>query len=457
MIRWIVALTTLLLAGCVTTREVVYTDGYRDGYREYRYDDRYRDDYHRDERYGYAPRSDARGDYYYGQASYGYDYPSWYIDYPAYYSVFYPMYRSWYDPYWYPNYYYGVTYYPRNYFSIGFGNHWGSGWRYGWQYYSPYRYSWADNYYDWRPWRGYHDRWNRNHRPTPRYGSARNEAERLSRTSDWNRGHVARYDQGRRDDEGRREAINRYGASRGADYGSRAAPRQDPGVRGFGVRQPDDDVRRTGRYDAPRQAPATRGFGVPATRERGADYGNVDRDAMRYEQSAPSPARREAGRYGGVPERGYDDGGVALPRGGVPTRAYENRREPILRDASRPLPRSYDDGGATRWRTPDRDESYASPAPVARGYAPEPQRSVERRGRGYDAGPAPAYSVAEPRYSAPEPRYEAPAPRYEAPEPRRETREEPRFERSESRFDGGDRGGNRGGDEVRRVGGNRDD
>lgn len=477
MIRWIALLSTLVLAGCVTQREVVYRDVYRDGdYRDSRYSSEtyYRDDdrYYDDGSY-YAPASSGRGDYYYGSASvgygYGYDYPSWYVDYPAYYSVFWPMYRSWYDPFSYSGYYYGVTYFPRNYLSIGFS----SGWpRYSSWAYSPYRYSWADNYYDWRPWHSYHSG-NRHYRSTPRYGSSRNEAERLSRMGDWrgaggvrrDRGAYDRgnegYDGGRYDGE-RSTAYGRYGTSRGgsrdADYGSRTAPRVDPGTRGFGV--PSQDVRRTG-LGSERQDPGTRGFGVPVEGRvrRGADSGgftgsggygeaprragsNAQREADRY--AAPQPLREPAaGNYQRAP-RGYDAGnadrGYTLPRQGSRRVAegYDDMPSAAPREYSRPEPQPRRYEAPVRGYESGRGAVYSAPMPAGRGYS----APSEPRGGGY-AAPVRGYDAGA---SAP-----APAPRYSAPEP------SPRFEREETRSESrGDRGG-RSDSGVRRVGSNRDD
>ena len=507
MIRRIVVLSSLLalLAGCVTTREVVYRDGYYDNGRS---DNRYYSDGARyadgnngyyDERYSrsgssvYAPATSGSGDYYYSRPSYASSYPSWYVDYPAYYSLFWGLNRSWYDPFSYPNYYYGVTYYPRNYFSISFNSGWGGSHygHYGYQYYSPYRYSWVDNYYDWSPWHNHAYSNNRYHQPTPRYGSARNEAERLSRMSDRNAyygqnsggSYDGQRDRGLSNPDRRETAFGTYGTardgSRAADYGSRTAPRQDVGTRGFGV--PTDggtdsyrDVRRNAAYGTPgatRQDPGTRGFGVPvdgATQPRAlpstrgfgvenpqTDPGNAVSAPTGYRRDARYGAQREVGRYGNeaMPsegselrprferesrQRGYDDG-VALPdkvdRGIAPRAAsgYERGYErapsaPVAREFSRPaMPsRSYD-AEPSADRMPAR-ESY-SEAP-SRGYAPAPEtQNYSAPSRGYDSGES------APSDSAPAPQYES----------RSESR-------SESNSDSGsDDGG------VRRMGNNRDE
>jgi hypothetical protein len=473
MLRWIAALAAVLtLTGCVTER-VVYRDRYHDDY--YAGSSAYADRYAGDGSY-YSPSYSGRGDYYYGSTSYSYGYdnqPSWYWDYPAYYSVFWPMYRSWYDPYWYPNYYYGVTYYPRNYFSVSFNSGWGAS-RYSNWYYSPYRYSWVDNYYDWSPWYGHSSR-HRDRYQTPRYGSARNEAERLSRQSDWNaNGYGAnaygggRYDRNRVEE--RSTAFGRYGTTRsgarGADYGSQPVPRQLPNERGFGVQTQNDrsygrsgDVRRTAAYGAQssdtRQLPNERGFGVPV------DSRNPQRDAG-YETNAPR----------GVPSRGYGEPAPSAPRYSMPqTRGYDRVAPEASREAARygsSPSRSYDTGvsvprrsaPATSYQrdyTPRQAETpvvreYSRPAPVARGmdvpqrdYRSAPRETYVPQQRSYASAPAPrSYDTggAAPRFeSRPEPRSE---PRFES---RPEPRSEPRSESRSSSDDGG----------VRRVGSNRDE
>lgn len=409
MIRWIaIAATLSMLGGCVTT-EYVYRDRYYDGHLA---PGHYAEDtYYADGSY-YSPPRSGYGDYYYAP-----DYYSWY-EYPAYSSLFWPLHRSWYDPYWYPNYYYGVTFFPRNYLSIGYSYGWP---RYRRWYYSPYRYSWVDNYYDWRPWYRGHN----NHYP-PRYGSARNEAERLSRRADegWGYGRVAeRQSQDRRDtrvsDAVRRTPYGTYGASRDpardADYGNAAVPRRDRGA-AYG--------RNT------RQDPGMRGFGVPM--QPGARVGSEV-----YSSDAQYGAQREARR------RGAYESGLALPR-------------------SRQMP-AYDRGGYSRgqpseaMRAPRAAREYDSSGDVrvSREYA-QPERSgyeapVSHYGgsrHGDDAGvrAAPSYSAPEPQsFQTPEPSVRD-APRFEA----RESRETD-YSRSESRSHDDSR------DEVRRVGNNRDD
>lgn len=186
MIRLISLLATIvMLAGCVvheTYREPYYVDGRNSGgYYSAPGGDYYESDGYYGDGYSYQSGYPS-GDYYYGYDS-GYDVTSsWYVD-SFYYSLFWPI-NYWYrDPFWYPGYHYGVTWFPRNYFgvSVSYGSYWPH--RHStYLAYSPYRYAWVDNYYDTRPWHGRsrprydYDRYY----PLPRYGSAQNEAERLS-------------------------------------------------------------------------------------------------------------------------------------------------------------------------------------------------------------------------------------------------------------------------------------
>lgn len=86
MLRWIALLSTLLLSACVTTREVVYRDGYYPTSSERYYSDQRSDGPYvsRDGSY-YAPAYGGSGDYYYRDDLYA---PAYYLDYPAYYSLF---------------------------------------------------------------------------------------------------------------------------------------------------------------------------------------------------------------------------------------------------------------------------------------------------------------------------------------------------------------------------------
>jgi hypothetical protein len=163
----LLAVAMLTLAGCAT-----YPSGY-----SYRYDERA---YYAGDRDYYA------GDYYRGTPDrYGdvYWHDTWW---PYYSLVLRPVYSAYYDPWYTPGFYYGVTYFPR-YHGLGWASY---GWPYGFAY-SPYRYSWWDNYYDWS-WHqprhrharhhGDHDDWRprvRDH-DRPRFGSEHNAYERVA-------------------------------------------------------------------------------------------------------------------------------------------------------------------------------------------------------------------------------------------------------------------------------------
>ena len=202
MTRFLLLLALAALGGCATTSSDYYRDGryYGDSgyYDDGRYyDGGYADDgYYRDRYYdgGYAGGDYYYGDYYGGGYA-GYGYASDYLMWPAYYSIFWPISHWYVDPYYYPGYYYGVTYFPRDYWSLSltWGNSYRSGWGYsygGYMAYSPYRYSWADNYYDWYPWYSQHSHYHDRHNDLPRYGSARNEAERVVALRNQERGQL---------------------------------------------------------------------------------------------------------------------------------------------------------------------------------------------------------------------------------------------------------------------------
>ena len=352
MKRWITLLTAAaVLSGCVTTREVVYREPYRsDGYYAqapaYEYE-RQGDSY-------YSPAYSDQGDYYVG-AGYGASNYGWgvsYFDYPVYYSVFWPINRWYYDPFAYPGYYYGVTWFPRSYFSLSLG--YGGGWRsHGWLSYSPYRYSWVDNYYDWRPW---YDRYPsyRHHYPTPRYGDARVEASRL--------------------------ADLRRPAPRSPYYGNGASHMQGgmaPSHRG-NSRAPDygtsrQDVRRVG-AGAPRATPNTGVFGNPT---RGTPGGSRIQGAPRSQMpgtptGAGNNSRNEVERFSGqrtLPSRGA----TSMPS--IGERQSQDRRGYDL-PATRTAPRPYtsDTGIPIRGSQPKPQVRELAPA------AQMPARSAPVRG-----------------------------------------------------------------------------
>lgn len=487
-------LLATVLGGCATTPYTYYGER---GYERYPSEpDRGYDDGYYDDDYGYD------GSYY--------AYPD-YIEYPAYYSLFWSFNRNYVDPYWHPHFYYGVTWFPRNYFSVSYRSwpRYSYAYRYGWPHYSylsysPYRGAWSDYYYDWYPWYSHHSGYHYQ-QPyyAPRYGSAGNEAERLSRFTRYaenpGRGGYF-YDDGpsprRWDDRAgqREEVIERREAVRGADYSGRGSDRIDPGVGGFrggadsrgasyggGRVERGADSRRYGdsrgevsRGSLPdsgaRTDPGVSGFQNPRNNAtplpRGEPRAPVDRDSREQirqygndrradSEGIPYPYRSDTGSRGG-----YGRGASTAPREdgrGYSAPAIRDREPQLSREAN-----AWRSGGSTRDSSPEpsyREDSsrggWSTPAP-SRSREADRYQAPERSQPRYEAPePSPRYEAPErsPRFEAPErsqPRYEAPepSPRFEAPE-----RSEPRFEapeRSEPRYEapdppardfGGDDGG----------------
>ncbi len=368
MMRWITLLTAaVVLSGCVTTREVVYREPYSsDGY------------------YAQAPAYERQGDSYYSPSYSGYgdyyvgaSYDSRYFDYPAYYSVFWPINRWYYDPYAYSGYYYGVTWFPRSYFglNLSYGNHWHN---HGWLSYSPYRYSWVDNYYDWRPW---YDRYPsyQHHYPTPRYGDARVEASRLADL----RRPVARHSYYGDNGGNRIQSGNRapsYTGNRAGNYGS---PR-------------DAAVRRVG-TGAPRATPNTGVFGNPTrSLPNRSGYQGTTRNPISGPSTGSDRSRNEVQRFSGQ---------RALPSRTSPANAPGERQAQDRRGYDLPGSRT-----APRSRTPDTHgipTRGVQPTPQVREYAPStPVRSAPVQ-RGIPSRPviretSPARDVAPVRSSFPD-------------------------------------------------------
>ena len=270
-----------------------------------------------------------------------------------------------------------------------------------------------------------------------------------------------------------------YGAARngqrGADYGSRTAPRQDPGTRGFGV---PTDVRRNG--------------SVRSNNVRGADYGNSSSTRQIPSRGFGVPTdtqQRSTGNAGSVPRRGADYGttrevervgdvrrsGSTRSYGGsttpAPTRSYSNPRSNVDSSRAEADRRGYDLPSSTprRYTRPatGSNESMSRQAPPRdvrtyddsnRGYSvptPQPRRyeaPVQQQApRGYGQSAPRSYSAPAPSYSAPAPQretYSAPA-RESYSAPSRESYSPPARESSRDSGSRGDSGG------VRRVG--RDD
>lgn len=438
MSRWKTALLlplALLLGGCVTYPTYSYRD---DGYgREVRYvgDDSY-----------YAATDGRYGDYYHGGYSYssgGYRYyaPD-YVSYSAYYSLFWPLHRSYHDPYWHPGFHYGVTYFPRNYFSVSFASGWRSHhhWAWGWGYpgysafygyshwYSPYRNSWADSYYDWdraRYWPRHreHDTGHGRFSTSlyaPRYGNARNQAERLA----W------------RERELRAPAGDGIatGIGRGAGAGGYAIPRTE---RDFAPqRAPSRGADYRG--GLAREPVQTQGFGVPVRPARSGVAPNT-RTAAPSREAFGSEGERWNGREPGLRPSREVDARDRLSREPQPVlRSRSHEAGPIGRPAAEPLYRSAPSTVAPNRREYARErESAYDVAPRTRSYREEPQPRLQRiapasrdyaapAARSYDMPQRPARGAmfggsAEPApraefRSAPAPRMEAaPAPRFEAP------------------------------------------
>ncbi len=379
------AVATLFASGCTTYDSYYYDRG--DGGDYYTHDRWY------DDGYGY----------------YGGHYGLW-----AYDSVLWPSYR-WYDPWYAPGYYYGISWSP-SWYGLSFGYHGRSRYGHPWAYhhYSPYRGSWWDNhhYYGGTGWRhGYRDRYS-----SYRFGSARNEAERLARLE---------------------------GADRPYARDGEARPARDPGRYGDGA-----------------LGARTRGFGVPVAPHesterapqrgdysRGIDYGDRAGNVEYVER------RREATR-----DAAWRDGRIepeyARERGDVRGRDYDWRRRDDGRERDAlPETRVLDSralGGETRARadaTPrwhrdasdgSRERTYVHETPTPR-YESQPRVEVyERDAREISIGRERSYESAS-RHEAPAPRYEAPAPRYEAPSRGNDAPSPSRSYDPPSRSEGGER------------------
>jgi hypothetical protein len=406
-----------LLGGCATYDEYSYRDGYYDD----RYDDRYYDDGYYDRRY------DDR--YYSSSYDVGYRYyaPD-YVHYHSYYSALWPTYRYWYDPYWSPGFYYGVTYFPRTYFGLNVGWH-------SWPYYaaySPYRYSHADNYYDWaglsRDRAASRQRYYGNNLP-PRFGSASNEAQMMANRS------------GVRD----RVGGGYYGGS--AQPGSFVAPDQARAARARGQRLPFEqsdwnydpygrDSQEYRGFTGPNDGRARGGYGRGGSGESSPSFQRGgDRDAYTRGRvdGYVAPTRGGNERYQRAPIRDErslqsqeiapDRGRYTRSRGGYDTRTSESGEGFLPRqtnDRHNPVfERHYNDA-------PQAQPGYEPRSrQIYRGRSQSPTQDAFQgapsRGRGYEPGAYPqsqGFQRAEPRSQ----------PRYEMPQRRMEPRSEPRFE-----------------------------
>lgn len=433
MYRWKTALLlplALTLGGCVTYPTYTYRDDVPG--REVRYVG---------ESTYYSPSYEGYGDYYsggyrYGSTGYRYYAPD-YISYSAYYSLFWPVNHWYHDPYWYPGFYYGVTYFPRNYFSVSFHSGWRGHsvprWGYGGAYsiafgyshwYSPYRYSWADSYYDWDRYRYQYRDNRRGHghyapaHSAPRFGHARNQAERLAwqeRERSIPRGDGIATGMGMR-------APTVYGnartPSRGADYGARGEPRsmqsyspERPHVRQAAARQAwseperyrsDAAIEHGDGSDGLRRGMGGRGAdadGLPLMRGPGVEGGRPGRGAaVRTHQETPVNRQRTYSDERTAPSmREFRDSSAREP---IRVREYSSEpRMQRVQPAREFVPQQRFEPAAPR--TEFRSERGGRSADVgARSFsAPEPAPRVERpRDEGFRSGPV-------------ESRREAPAPR----------------------------------------------
>lgn len=319
--------------------------------------------------YYYSDVYDDRGDYYYEPVRRPYHDHGWSLHYgwSPYYSALWPLYgyNGW------PGYYYGVTWFPRR-----FGWGWGD---WAWYHaYSPYRYSFWDNYYDWRA-----GDW-RDRRPGggPRFGSARNEAERLANmappppvgapgaTDRAGRGSVGGQPYSReRDAYGPESQDASLQARRSADpaqwrRGRDAGWRADP--------RTDDEFSLGGAPPLRERAPFRDRYSVPGSDARAPD-------AYRLRDEGQGRASRETvyrERMNTWPQRGEDPrlrrGNDGAPR---PLRRYEAPPQPYSRAPQRSEPsRSY--APQQRSEAPSRSYAPRSEAP-SRSYS-SPSRSETR-------------------------------------------------------------------------------
>lgn len=414
---------TALLGGCVTYDDYAYHDRY--------YADEYYGDRYVSQRYYYDEYGNRVyiNDYDVGRR-YGYGYGPDYLIYNTYYSALWPTYRYYYDPFWSPGFYYGVTYFPRTYFGLNVG--WYS-WPY-YQAYSPYRYSHADHYYDWWDNRS-RDRAShmQDHGHLPRYGSARNEAQYLARSTG-----------------ARGAAQNYYGAS--TQPGGIVDPIQARQTRARGGALPFER--------------SNRDWDIQPYGADGRGYGGF----TGHGTQAPVNARGQLGRGGAVDARGN----VPMPQDEAPVmrsqRGYDRRLE--RNDgfvAPAPSTRSLDRGG--RMTSPGSEYDTSSrqivPRQTREPYNPVFERHIDETPqvrsqpqfeprsrepyRNREIPQRPAYQPSmpiersaprtfersEPTFQRSEPSYQRSAPSYPRSEPRAQPSFEPRSAPSGGGYDSG--------------------
>lgn len=323
-------LVAALLAGCTT-----YPDSY----------------YASDDRYG--------GDYYYGRADRYYDDPYWGAY--AYDSIFWPTYR-WYDPWYSPGFSYGVSFFP-SWWGLSLG-HFG-GYHHHHHHYSPYRGSWWDNraYYGDAGWRhGYRDRYS-----GQRFGSARNEAERIARAEG-----IARP---QRDDsaglrsyspESRRggDYLSRGSRSRGIDYGDGGTPRGEDAMR---------DAQRDEAWRTDRERTYSRYRSDDAPIRRAYDWRNSPRDErapldIDSRALGDGDVRRHDRGMRGIDRSAdaYSRARDATPHYDAPSPRYEHRYDAAPQHYEQPRHDSRGNDGMSRPAAPERSYHQPSmPAPSA--------------------------------------------------------------------------------------------
>lgn len=346
MLRWIaLSCAALLLSGCVTYPTYTYDDG-----RDVQYVD--------DDTY-YVEAGNGYGDYYASDERYA---DPW--RYSVYYSLYWPIHRLYWDSYWYPDFYYGITYFPRDYFHVGWGGLWHPYRAHGGyqHWYAPYQHSWVDNHYAWYWHRGRSQV--NGHPPQPRFGHARNEAERLN----WYQQNSASARASRGD--------QRFGSSgyTGSDS-RRSTPSREAS---YGAGGATNAAGHLGRQTATPTWPSSR----------------PSRSAQPYPTMTPSPSRNAATLRNSEPAMRSNTGrtvrpmeSFTLPSNPRPSRAAQIERAETPRTmrnmnpAFESTPRASSDAPAQRAR------SMPSPSPR---YAPAPRAEPSFRSEPSRA-PAPVY------------------------------------------------------------------
>lgn len=235
-----------------------------------------------------------------------------YIAYPAYYGALWPVYYTYYDPFFEPYFYYGVTFFPRAYFTYAYGD-------YGFFPYSPFVLSFWDGYYNWNWWYLRYP-WYAGYYPAHRFGSARNERVTLAYLQ--GSGHRG-YPFG-----------NRAHASAGLKAGfprSEHASMRTRAVRGVAVARPaaslrsaDYAARRSSEISS-RASPTPESYWVtamPGSRASGLRSGDEQRGS---DGAVPDRARASNGRSFGLAEdaRNANQRGAPIGRTGAQATGFD--------------------------------------------------------------------------------------------------------------------------------------